>query len=70
MPRARTLVVVVAAALLLASGVPTFVDVDVWHLMALAREAIALGHMPLEDRFAYTPTVFPVVRSQPGARSL
>lgn len=63
----RTLVVVACGALLVASGAPQFVDVDVWHLMALAREVLALGRMPLEDRFAYTPTVYPVVQHEWGS---
>jgi hypothetical protein len=67
MPRGRTIVVVMAGALLLASGVPRFVDVDVWHLMALARETLARGHVPREDVFAYTPTVFPVVQHEWGS---
>ena len=32
--------------------------------MALARETLALGRLPWEDRFAYTPTVFPVVHHE------
>jgi hypothetical protein len=43
------------------------VDVDLWHEMALAREALACGHVPLEDHFAYTPTKYPVVHHEWGA---
>jgi len=43
-----------------------FMDFDMFHEMALAREAIALGHVPLRDSFAYTPTVFPVVHHEWG----
>ncbi len=43
------------------------VDVDLWHEMALARDALALGHVPLEDTFAYTPTKYPVVHHEWGA---
>jgi len=43
------------------------VDLDLWHQMALIREAIALGHIPLEDHFAYTPTLFPSVHHEWGA---
>jgi hypothetical protein len=64
------IVVTVACVLLLLSGAATFVDPDAWHLMALAREALALGSMPLTDRFAYTPTVFPVVQHEWGSGML
>jgi len=43
------------------------VDPDLWHQMALIREAIALGHIPLKDHFAYTPTVFPTIHHEWGA---
>ena len=43
------------------------VDLDIWHEMALIREAISLGHIPLEDHFAYTPTVTPSIHHEWGA---
>lgn len=43
------------------------VDPDLWHQMALVREAVALGHIPLDDHFAYTPTIFPSVQHEWGA---
>jgi hypothetical protein len=46
------------------------VDLDIWHQMALIREAIALGHFPLEDHFAYTTTVVPVVHHEWGAGAI
>ena len=48
----------------------TFVDPDLWHEMALFREAIREGRMPLEDRFAYTPTVAPCVHHEWGAGAI
>lgn len=45
----------------------TVADVDLWHEMALAREAIRLGYVPTEDLFAYTPTVSPSVHHEWGA---
>ncbi|MBS0210317.1 MAG: hypothetical protein JSS27_15330 [Planctomycetes bacterium] len=48
-------------------GQLTFVDPDLWHEMALARETLQLGRLPLEDRFSYTPTVYPVVHHEWGA---
>jgi hypothetical protein len=44
----------------------TFVDPDLWHEMALAREIFTLGYMPLDERFAYTPTVYPCVHHEWG----
>lgn len=41
-------------------------DLDMWHEMALAREAWALGQLPVEDAYAYTPTVSPVVHHEWG----
>jgi hypothetical protein len=57
---------VIALALLLLRGVTPFVDIDTWHQMALWRETLALGHLPLEDRFAYTPTIHPVMHHEWG----
>jgi len=34
--------------------------------MALARETLSLGYVPLADHFAYTPTVYPVVHHEWG----
>ncbi len=42
------------------------IDLDLFHEMALIREALALGRLPLEDTFAYTPTVSPVVHHEWG----
>jgi hypothetical protein len=41
-----------------------FVDPDLWHGISLIRESVVLGRIPLEDRFAYTPTVYPVVHHE------
>lgn len=43
------------------------VDLDLFHQMALVRESIALGHLPRQDLFAYTPTVNPSVHHEWGA---
>lgn len=42
-------------------------DLDLWHQMALFRESIALAHIPLEDHFAYTPTIYPSIQHEWGA---
>lgn len=55
-----------AWVLLLSVGAPNVVDLDSWHQMALAREALALGYLPLEDRFSYTPTIHPCVQHEWG----
>jgi hypothetical protein len=53
------------AAVLLAAVAPlTTVDPDVFHEMALARAACALGRIPTEDLFAFTPTVSPCVHHE------
>jgi hypothetical protein len=54
-------------ALLLYRISVSIVDPDLWHEMAVAREAVQTGRVPWEDRFAYTPTVFPVVHHEWGA---
>ena len=43
-----------------------FPDPDMFHELALAREAVALRHVPTQDLFAYTPTVSPVVHHEWG----
>ena len=45
----------------------TNVDLDVYHEMALVREAIQIGRIPYADVFAYTPTVYPVVHHEWGS---
>ena len=42
-------------------------DLDMWHEMALIRESLAAGHLLVQDRFAYTPTVAPMVDHEWGA---
>ena len=34
-----------------------FVDIDLWHQMALIRESLSAGHLLKTDPYAYTPTV-------------
>lgn len=48
----------------------TVVDLDLWHQMASFREALLLGHIPVKDTFAYTPTVFPSVNHEWGAGAI
>ncbi|MDX9754009.1 MAG: hypothetical protein RBU29_08615 [bacterium] len=42
------------------------IDLDMWHQMALIREAFELGKIPYSDCFAFTPTVYPVVHHEWG----
>ena len=42
------------------------VDLDLFHEMALIREAFRLGYLPRADTFAYVPTVNPVVHHEWG----
>jgi hypothetical protein len=65
--RRRSLIAGLASTLLLLSGAATFVDPDIWHSMALARETLTLGRVPLIDSFAYTPTLVPVVHHEWGS---
>jgi hypothetical protein len=60
---------VASALLALALGILAnirVIDLDVFHEMALIREALALGRIPTEDVFAYTPTVSPSVHHEWG----
>jgi len=36
-----------------------FVDIDLWHQMALIRESLSAGHLLKADPYAYTPTIRP-----------
>ena len=44
-----------------------FVDIDLWHQMALIRESLAQGHLLKSDPYAYTPTVHPMIDHEWGA---
>lgn len=57
-----------ALACLLALTLSAFliVDPDLFHEMALAREALQRGALPLEDPFAFTPTRSPMVHHEWG----
>ena len=55
--RGRYWIVAALFVTFLASLTPNLADLDIWHQMALAREALRSGQLPLIDRFAYTPTL-------------
>jgi hypothetical protein len=55
------------ASLLLALIAFNFVDVDLWHQMALIRESLAAGHLLTHDPYAYTPTISPIIDHEWGA---
>jgi hypothetical protein len=59
---------VVAAGLFFLAVIARYstLGIDVWHEMATFREARQIGWLPLEDSFAYTPTVAPVVHHEWG----
>ncbi|MDH3346625.1 MAG: hypothetical protein OEM02_00795 [Desulfobulbaceae bacterium] len=42
------------------------VDLDLFHEMALFREALQLGRLPDHDLYSYIPTVFPVIHHEWG----
>jgi hypothetical protein len=52
------------------AGTFTVADLDMFHGMALFREAVATGSLPHRDSFAYTPTVYPVVHHEWGTGAL
>lgn len=68
----RDAVLIATVLLAVAAGFLAFVarlnDVthDAFHEMALARELFEHGTLPLEDRFAFTPTVSPAVHHEWG----
>lgn len=47
-----------------------FVDIDIWHQMALIRESLAAGHLLAADVYAYTPTIRPWVDHEWGAGAI
>src|SRR5262245_13460035 len=55
----RSTLPTVALVVLLLAGMAPFVDIDVWHQMALFRDGLRHGWIPYQDRFAYTPTINP-----------
>ncbi len=59
-----------AGLLLRASSFPQFPDIDMWHEMALFREALTIGWIPRSDMFSYTPTINPVVHHEWGSGAL
>jgi len=44
-----------------------FVDIDIWHQMALIRESLRAGQLLRADPFAYTPTIKPWIDHEWGA---
>lgn len=54
------------AAFLLSRTAGGVIDLDLYHEMSLAREAIRLGYVPWRDSFAFTPTVDVVVHHEWG----
>jgi len=44
-----------------------FVDIDLWHQMALMRESLSAGHLLRADPYAYTPTIRPWIDHEWGA---
>jgi hypothetical protein len=47
-----------------------FVDIDIWHQMALIRESLAVGRLLTVDVYAYTPTIRPWVDHEWGAGAI
>jgi len=55
------------ASLLLAQIAYNFVDIDLWHQMALIRESLASGHLLTHDVYSYAPTLNLVIDHEWGA---
>src|SRR5262249_16391318 len=58
------------AAFFLALIAYNFVDIDIWHQMALIRESLSAGHLLKADPFAYTPTLRPWIDHEWGAGAI
>jgi len=69
--RAPTLGLIAVSALL-ALGVfqSNFVDPDVWHELALMRQAWREGALPTRDGLAYTPTIVPSIHHEWGTGAI
>ncbi len=59
-----------AASFFLALISYNFVDIDIWHQMALIRESLRVGHLLRADPFAYTPTLAPWIDHEWGAGAI
>src|SRR6187431_707910 len=59
-----------AALLFLGVCQSNFVDPDVWHEMALIRQARAEGALPTRDVLAYTPTLEPSIHHEWGTGAI
>jgi hypothetical protein len=47
-----------------------FVDIDIWHQMALIRGSLSVGHLLKTDPYAYTPTLSPWIDHEWGAGAI
>lgn len=47
-----------------------FVDIDIWHQIALIRESLAAGYLLKQDPYAYVPTIRPWIDHEWGAGAL
>ena len=47
-----------------------FVDIDIWHQMALIRDSLAAGRLLKQDPYSYLPTIHPWVDHEWGAGAL
>jgi hypothetical protein len=58
------------ASFLLALISYNFIDIDLWHQMALIRESVSAGHLLRVDPYAYTPTIRPWIDHEWGAGAI
>jgi hypothetical protein len=66
----RAVSILGAASFFLALISYNFVDIDIWHQMALIRESLRAGHLLRADPFAYTPTLAPWIDHEWGAGAI
>lgn len=64
---AKWLLIAGLMAFLFSRTASCFIDLDLWHELALAREVMQSGHVPWQDHFAYTPKLDIVVHHEWGA---
>jgi hypothetical protein len=66
-PCLRGISLIGLASFFLAQIAYNFVDIDIWHQMALIRGSLSAGHLLRIDPFAYTPTLRPWIDHEWGA---
>lgn len=69
-PWTAALPVAASALFFLALIAYNFVDIDLWHQLALIRDSLAAGHLLRQDPYAYVPTIRPWIDHEWGAGAI